>query len=108
FFLLAFGALIIGLQLTLIRWFLFEICFSPAGSLAPSEFAALKDDKILGAFRAAVDEHYRYHQFWGGMAVVFPFSAATVVYHAVSCRSTIAWLLLFLAIEVVTWVAARE
>jgi small basic protein len=108
FFLLALAALIIGLQLTLVRWLLFERWFSPEVSLAPSEFAALKDDKILAAFRAAVDEHYRYHQFWGGMAVVFPVSAVTAIYQTRSCLSAIVFLCVFLAIEVVTWLAARE
>jgi hypothetical protein len=32
----------------------------------------LGDEAKLLAFRAAVDEHYRYHQFFGGMAVVLP------------------------------------
>jgi hypothetical protein len=31
-----------------------------------------KSQDRLSAFRAAVDEHYRYHQFWGGMAVTLP------------------------------------
>jgi hypothetical protein len=30
------------------------------------------DETKLTAFHAAVDEHYRYHQFWGGMTIVLP------------------------------------
>jgi hypothetical protein len=33
----------------------------------------------LQAFRAAVDEHYRYHQFWGAMSLIFPAFAYVVL-----------------------------
>ena len=42
------------------------------GNLKPEDFKVLYQDGKLPAFRAAVDENYRYHQFWGAMSLIFP------------------------------------
>ena len=80
-FLLVFAAaVIIGLHVTLIRWLLFEVWLCRAHKLDPSFFRNLgMAEERLSAFRAVVDEHYRYHQFWGGMAVVIPIFVAGVL-----------------------------
>src|SRR5690348_15021688 len=54
---LLLGALAIGLFISAIRCFLFEM------------FAQLCKEDRLTSFRAVVDEHYRYHQFYGGCFV---------------------------------------
>jgi hypothetical protein len=66
------AALTVGLLITVVRWWIFERGLSRKYTLAPSEFAKLDTDSKLSSFRAAVDENYRYHQFWGGMFVVIP------------------------------------
>src|ERR1044072_4975504 len=87
FFLVALAALTIGLQVTIIRWLLFEKWFGGADSLGATEFTALRDEQTLAAFRAAVDEHYRYHQFWGGMAVIIPAAILTAIHESRSCAA---------------------
>jgi hypothetical protein len=66
------AALAIGLLVTALRWLLLERLFSRANQLTPSEFASLGSGEKFVAFVAAVDAHYRYHQFFGGMAIVIP------------------------------------
>jgi len=65
-------ALSLGLVVTVFRWFLFERWLCKSHCLNPFYFAQLSNDAKLVAFRAAIDEHYRYHQFWGGMTVILP------------------------------------
>jgi hypothetical protein len=40
-------------------------------------FTGFDDPDKLATFRMLVDELYRYHQFFGGMALVFPFIACS-------------------------------
>ena len=108
FFILALSALIVGLQITLVRWLFFEKWFARQPGLKSSEFAALKDDKVLTAFRAAVDEHYRYHQFWGGLAVVIPLIVITVIKESSCSISTAIAVVALLAMEILTCIAANE
>lgn len=73
FFLVFAGAVVIGLQVTLLRWIVFELILCRSIRLDPADFKKLgTDDKKLVAFRAIADESYRYHQFWGGMCIVMP------------------------------------
>jgi hypothetical protein len=73
FFLVISGGLVIGLQVTLIRWLVYERLLCKSVQLKPSDFVKLgADESKLNAFRAAADEQYRYHQFWGGMSIVLP------------------------------------
>lgn len=73
FLLVLATALTLGLVVTVVRWLLFERWLCKSHRLNESDFAQLGVDAKLIAFRAAIDEHYRYHQFWGGMTVVLPF-----------------------------------
>ena len=73
FLLVLATATILGLQITLIRWFFYEVCICRPHCLNSSFFNQLgMSADRLSAFRAVVDEHYRYHQFWGCMSVVIP------------------------------------
>ena len=73
FLLVVAAAVIIGLQITLVRWLLFEFWLCRSQKIESSFFKKLGTDEIcLVAFRAVVDEHYRYHQFWGGICIVLP------------------------------------
>lgn len=73
FLLVMATALGLGLLVTLLRWFLFErwLCKDPWWETA--DVTQLGIEAKLMAFRAATDEHYRYHQFFGGINVVLPF-----------------------------------
>jgi len=67
------SALTAGLMLSLVRWLIFERGICRNHEIGPAAFRELSvGSDRLAAFRAAVDEYYRYHQFWGGMALVLP------------------------------------
>lgn len=65
-------AVVVSLQLTLVRWLLFEVLLCRPYRLKPQDFQNLGTEGKLLAFRGAVEEHYRYHQFWGSMSIVIP------------------------------------
>lgn len=112
FLLVLLAALMLGLQITVVRWLIFERLISRRERLKSSDFSSLgKNETTLVAFRAAVDEHYRYHQFWGGMTVVIPF--AYVGWIVESCDSLMGVVVLlsvavFGAVEFVTAYAAAH
>ena len=73
FFLVIGGALIIGLQITLFRWIIFECIICRKYRLKPTAFEKLGTSKDkLEAFGEVVNAHYRYHQFWGGLSITIP------------------------------------
>lgn len=74
--LILLASLVIGLQLTVLRWIVFE-CLRPEVMALPAplraeEFIRLSSESRLDAFRAVIDENYRYHQCWGAMTIVIP------------------------------------
>ena len=110
FLLVLLTALTTGLLITVVRWVVFECWICRSDRLQPADFASLGRKDRLEAFRAAVDEHYRYHQFWGGMTVaLLMFYAGWLhsVHLALDCLTTLWSFLLFLGLEVLTVVAAR-
>jgi hypothetical protein len=74
FLLVLLGSLSLGLLLSPFRYYLYEELLWRKDKLHPSEFSKLGEGEKLAAFRAAVDEHLRYHQFWGGMSIAIPIS----------------------------------
>jgi hypothetical protein len=83
FFLVVAGAISIGLQLALLRWLVFEKLLCKSERLEETDFQALgSDGKKLDAFRTVAEEHYRYHQFWGGMSIAMPFLVVVWLIHA--------------------------
>ena len=110
FLLVVLTALTMGLLITIVRWVIFECWLCRSEKLQPADFASLGKKDGLEAFRAAVDEHYRYHQFWGGMTVALPmFYAGWLhsVHSALDCLTTLWSLLVFLGLEVLLVVAAK-
>ena len=75
FFLVVLLAGAAGLEVTAVRWLVYECLLCNRSSLKKEEFAALSMEGTLAAFTAATDAHYRYHQFWGGMSIVLPLYA---------------------------------
>ncbi|MFA4973898.1 MAG: hypothetical protein WC683_14900 [bacterium] len=69
------GARRTGRSVRFFRRFLTMTSESPP-SISSDEFRSLGiDEAKLAAYRAAVDEHFRYHQFWGSVSVVLaPFT----------------------------------
>ena len=66
---LLLGALAIGLCISALRCFLFEKACCREHCFSADMFAKLCQGDRLTSFRAVVDEHYRYHQFYGGCFV---------------------------------------
>ena len=62
-------ALGIGLCVSALRFFLFEKLLCRAHMFPADMFSKLAAEGRLTSFKAVVDEHYRYHQFYGGCAV---------------------------------------
>lgn len=110
FLLVAAGALIIGLQIAALRWLLFEEWLCLPQKLELSSFEKLgAEAKLLMAFRAVVDEHYRYHQFWGGTFIVIPILAIGLIKELWSTpKSSYIFLVVFVSVfsEWVTYKAA--
>ena len=72
FLLVILVSLIVGLELSIVRWAVFEKWICRKECLTPDDFIGLRKEEQLTAFRAAVDEQYRYHQFFGGMTFAIP------------------------------------
>ena len=74
--------------------------------LNSADLAILGSDTKLAAFRAATDEHYRNHQFWGGMSIVL-----VLLYFGWFCSTTATYRKFFVAfgaIEIETVLAAID
>ena len=108
-------ALTIGLIAGVIQWLIFEELifkklYSKGDSLKPSDFKALGTDNAkLLAFRAAVDENYRYYQFYGGTTVIAPLFFCGLLHSEwdnLKIYAIIAWCLCFLLFEIIIGRAA--
>lgn len=109
FLLVLCAAVALGLQITAVRWLIFEQPLSKEKRLAKEDFAKLQTEAKLASFRAAVDEHYRYHQFWGGMAIVLPigfFGLVSDAWNGPAWR-VLVLVLVAIAAEAVTVTVAR-
>ena len=111
FFLIMLGSLIIGLQISIIRWLLFEQWWLKSQKIESAEFSGMSDENRLIAFRASVDEHYRYHQFYGGIFVVIPILFIGWWQHPLpnlTDTSKAFFVVLFLCILIITFYAAKD
>jgi hypothetical protein len=68
-FFLLFCALTLGLLLSAVRYWVFERGLCKTHHFPSAMFRELRKGDNLVAFTAAVEQHYRYHQFYGGCAV---------------------------------------
>jgi hypothetical protein len=62
-------ALGVGLCISAMRFLVFEKLLCRKHCFPADMFAKLTIENRLTSFKAVVDEHYRYHQFYGGCAV---------------------------------------
>jgi hypothetical protein len=69
----AVGALVAGLFLSLLRAIIFEEIVWRSSRLSADDYTSLaeNEDKFR-AYDRFIDEAYRYHQLWGGMAFAIP------------------------------------
>ena len=73
------GAIAVGLFLSLFRALIFEEWLWRADRLSADDYASLaSDDQVYKAYDRVTDEAYRFHQFWGGMALALPMLAAGI------------------------------
>ena len=111
FLLVIIVSLAIGLLLAALRGLIFE-GWSPANRrLSANDFAKLGIPEKFVAFRGAVDAHYRYHQCWGGLAVVLPLLYAGWLkdnYAVSDCSGLILPTVCFVAFEAASAWAAWE
>jgi hypothetical protein len=77
FLFVVLAAVVLGLVVSAVRWLIFEVTLERFGLFAGERLK--EEDKKgrwdadrLNAYRAAVDETYRYHQLYGGLVVTFP------------------------------------
>ncbi|MBZ5494459.1 MAG: hypothetical protein LAO76_26340 [Acidobacteriia bacterium] len=70
-FFLLLSALTVGLLVGGIRFYVFQEWICRKHKLGHEMFKGLTGDRLT-SFKAVVDEHYRYHQFYGGCAVAMP------------------------------------
>ena len=111
FFLIVLSALAVGMLIHGIRWIVVEVwCSTPNLRLDPELFAKLAGERKLPAFRTAVDEIYRYHQWWGGIAIAGPivfvgWMNSTEALKVGTNQSVALWLA-FLALETLVMYAA--
>jgi len=92
FLLFLLAGLTCGLQVTVLRWVLFEKVFCRGRRLPDDQFQVLENEAKLAAFRAVAEEHYRYHQFWGGMAIVLPVFFVGLLRSQISTGSILSYL----------------
>ena len=75
----ALGALAVGIFLSLFRALIFEELLWRKDRLSADDYATLADDdQTFKAYDLMIDEAYRFHQFWGGMALALPLLAAGI------------------------------
>ena len=70
-FFLLLSCLTVGLIIGAARHYIFQKGLCRRHQLQPDIFKGLSGERLV-AFKAAVDEHYRYHQFYGGCAIALP------------------------------------
>lgn len=101
FFLLLIFAIGAGLLISSVRYLIYELLiFKPnedgIEKEAKKNGAIKESDTSLAYFRMVVDEQYRYHQFYGGMALVEPMYLAGII-----LSYGFSWLVLILGIIII-------
>jgi Na+/citrate or Na+/malate symporter len=102
----ALAAIALGLFLTLFRTVLVEEILWRSSRLTADEHAELiTNEDTFRAYRNAVDESYRYHQFWGGMALAILILLVGIIYRRSTTLDESMEVVLFIA-AIVTEIAA--
>lgn len=64
--------LLLGLLMNAIRWVVYEKCFLRRHELPSGYFVKMSQSDRLLAVHTAIDENFRYHQFYGNLSLVIP------------------------------------
>ena len=107
---LLLGALAIGLCIGALRCFLFEKACCRKHQFPEDMFKQLCKENRLTSFRAVVDEHYRYHQFYGGCFVALIVLYVGWIWRSYSVLDSEVVLLTigFISLEVLLFVTAVD
>jgi uncharacterized membrane protein YvlD (DUF360 family) len=77
--LLFLTTLLVGLQLNIVRWAVFEELLLRKKRLKPDDIAKLRAPDKAAKFQVFLDQMHRYHQFAGAQSIVIPFFVLGVV-----------------------------
>ena len=103
-FFLLLSALTTGLIISALRFFIYEKWICRRHHFEPDMFKKLAASDKLTAFKAVVDEHYRYHQFYGGCSValfvLFP-KWLWGIWPSVNCLSRWILILAFIVFQII-------
>ncbi len=106
-FILLLVALGAGLVISAVRFVVFEKVICRSHRFPQDMFAKLVEENKLPSFRAVVDEHYRYHQFYGGAAVAgAALYAGWVAQAPCACVRVWSWVTLFFTLSEILLVYA--
>lgn len=114
FLIIVLLALGVGVWISAVRWLLFEKCFLKRHCPAGLDYQKLGQEGTREAVKTAVEENYRYHQFFGNLLVAsVPFVIGCLYYKwgSISKWHTCMQILLALAYIVfvlISFAAARD
>jgi hypothetical protein len=110
FFFIILLSVVLSLQISLIRSLLFIELICKSTKLTTEDFNNLNKENYLVAFRAVVDEHFRYHQFWGGIFIILPFLYLGWGLNKTTHSGFLFWsvLILFILISIITFWGAKQ
>lgn len=98
-----------GLCISALRFFMFEKFLCRKHHLPADVFAVLTAENRLTAFKAVVDEHYRYHQFYGGCATAVLILFAGWAYHHRTLNCEMVYIFIgFVLLELLLGSSARD
>jgi hypothetical protein len=75
------AALVIGLQINVLRWVTYEKFLFPNTTLSQLDYGRLQTEAKLKMVLYIIEENYRYHQFYGGMSIIMPLVYFAFVKH---------------------------
>lgn len=91
FLYIALASLAVGLIVSAIRWMIIDALMHWTGVLQSNkiDYGQLKDKDILNAFQAAVENHYRYYQYYSNSLVSV--LASFIIYLVIKGTGGLAW-----------------
>ncbi len=98
----------VGVCISGVRYFAFEKAIFRRGPLPKGTYQGMSAEELT-LHKAIVDEHYRYHQFYGGCAVasLILYAGWIRAWHHSLCQS-IGWTLGFAALELLLMASACD
>jgi drug/metabolite transporter superfamily protein YnfA len=102
-------AITASMLLSAVRFVTFEKLLCAKYKLEKNLFSKLVEARALDLFRAVVDEHYRYHQFFGGtFFALFVAYAAFLERAALSLNATVGTAVCFIGLQMLMVYSAKD